>query len=239
MLWPYLAETVLDLKPYFKRAYKKNMTVTVFDDARKKIKKPKPKAEAAAPAKDEKLAAEWEFEKKAEIKVDQPAATGTKGEAKGEAKAEAKGEAKAEAKGEAKVEAKGEAKAEAKGEAKVEAQGVTQDKVNEVAAPKMLDAEDKMFGSPETKGVAPVKDVVSPMHSASAASAPVVLGSNSAAPTAPAPTPKKERSGGWCAKAPPDSDDEEAPLLDAKAKEKADDDKEATQMISTIKVVCL
>jgi hypothetical protein len=237
-----IAETVLDLGKYLKRAYKKNMTVKLFDDAKKNRKRSKAKTDAPPQPteEDNELSKEWEFEEQPEEQPPQ------------EEEAAAAAEVAATP-SEVTPPEKSAPPADASlFDTASEPAATEDDLIKDSSTPPQTDQNGAKGSSvagkevelTDVKKAQPAPDptvlsTVSPMH--------VEPTGKKEAVDSKTKTKKKEESageakqqkkagGGWCGrKKAVESDDEDAPLLDAEAQEKAEDDKEATQAVSMIR----
>jgi len=186
-----IAETPLNLEKVFKRAYRKNISIVVFDSAKKK--RPNKAAKAKTTEADAKLESQYKFE--APIMPESQNKVG----------ASAKSELKSDPE-----------------EKLFSDSSETKAETSPVIAEAKSDAPSDISKSETT----------SPLHDQ--AQIPVDEASSSS------PPPDSSAGGSACcglfaAKKNEDSDEESAPLIDPKDKEKADDEKEASQMVSTIK----
>ena len=215
-----IAETDLDIGQYLKRAYKKNKVVKLFDDALKKRKK---KAKAPKPPEDTTgLSKEYEFEETppavAEPATPDPAAanpTPATTAATPPPDAAAPDSTPSAEAGQA-----------------AQGDGAT-----------TATALDGSEGAAGTGSNAPAKEIelttANPIHGDSG---PSSAGGSGDAPAEPPKEEKKaakKSSWGWWGtkkkEAPEDSDDEEAPLMSKEDKEKAENDKEAAGVVSSIR----
>lgn len=206
-----IAETVLDLGKYFKRAYKKGKAVKLFDDAKKTGKKKKKKP--PPPTKTEEEEAEkWKFEEPSDKppppSLDAAPPTSPKKETT---------------------------------TATPTAAGTGDEKMGDLLEEEVANqaTEDDLMSAPEPDVEAGNKEVeltdstTNPLHPKD--ETPVEN-----QPTTEGDDEESGGGGGGCcgcfgAKKEVESDSEDAPLLSAEEQEKADDDKEATATISTIK----
>ena len=212
-----IAETSINIGPELKRAYKKNQTVKMFDDAKKsKKKKAKPKQ---TPADDSALSKEFAIEEPAEAEKGTVSMKGAKGAPAADA---------------------GPAAAPAAARAAVGGESLF-DEAGSSAGPS-AEGQKEVELTPKAPSGA-----TNPLHggSGSAAAATSVRGAGGGkkandAPTGKAKAPPAKKGGSFLccaskARAEVDEDDEDAPLLDAEAQEKADDDKEASQAVSMVR----
>jgi len=245
-----IAETVLDLGKYFKRAYKKGKAVKLFDDAKKNPKKAKKKAPTPPTKTEEEEANQWKFEE-AQNKTEE-----TKKENGDKTTSSKKKDDKAESKSTTTTAAA--VKSESKGEmslsdevaenAKADEEELNQENEDDLLASPTSASQDNMeTGSSSSGGggkeVELTGDTVNPLHPADEDKNASNSNDSNTSKEATIESggdddgDKSSGGGGWCfgGKKEVASDDEDAPLLDAEAQEKADDDKEATATVSMIK----
>jgi len=200
-----IAETVLDLGKYFKRAYKKGKAVKLFEDAKKAPKKKKKKPAPPTKTEDEE-AKQWKFEEPNEKPTADPVAPPPTPKTAAPP-------------------------APATGDEKL-GELLEKDQASEAVEDDLMSpAVDVEAG--ESKEVELTDTTTNPLHGKD--DEPV-----DSKPAEEEEVTESGGSGGGCfscfgGKKEVDSDDEDAPLLDAEAQEKADDDKEASAAVSMIK----
>jgi uncharacterized membrane protein len=224
-----IAETVLDLGKYFKRAYKKGKAVKLFDDAKKKPKKAKKKAPPPPSKAEGEEEKQWKFEEPNEVISEKPATAAASTTKKPE-------ETKTDNEPVTTTAAEG-----GGGGEKSLAEEVTEIPPEESGK----SVEDDLLGDDdvETGSSKQVEltDTVSPLHQEDeGGDAQKEKEHQDGVDKTNENDDDGGGGGGGCcgmfgSKKEVDSDSEDAPLLDAEAKEKAGDDKEAADTVSMIK----
>jgi hypothetical protein len=212
-----IAETDLDIGTYLKRSYKKNKTVKLFDDAlKKRKKKPKP---PQPPEDTGGLAKEYEFEEPPPAVADPAAATAAAATAATTAAIPPAAAAPTDS-----------AVTPAADAAATPAEGASADGADP----------DEAASAAGTGSDAPAKEVElttsNPLHGSGVEGSEGGGGASTDAPKEKKAA--KKASGGCCGgkkAAAVESDDEEAPLMNKEEKEKAENDKEAAGMVSSIR----
>jgi len=220
-----IAENKMDLGVHFKKAFKKNKTVQVFDDAKKgKAKKAKP----SKPPEDKELEKDWEFdETDKEAEVEPPP------EASPEASPDKEQGGQGGPVGE--EEAKGGEKAD--GEASDSILG------GEPAGEALPagEADGHELGAEETKEPELAHEATNPLHEAQgdegkgAKSEPMAKQKKAGGGVCFGSKAKKKKSEKKAAKAEVEDEGEDEPLLDKEAKEKAEDEKEASGAVKVVR----
>lgn len=219
-----IAETVLDLGKYFKRAFKKGISIQIFDDAKKsKVKKKKVDPAPAPP--DKSLEKEWEFEKSATETPVNPV-NAVPSDTKG-ASAAAKPAVVTEASDTNSTLAS----------AAPDTSAPADSKITEIEA----EPEDALFDAPvQSKEIELTETSTTSGNelSNSGSKPPDPTEKKHNLPPSPPPPSSPQSSSFNCFKKQKQdagSDDEEAPLMDAKQRERDEDEKEATATVSMIK----